>query len=274
MLARLESRLAQDPNDPDGWYTLARSYMVLKQYAKAESAYRQLHSLVGDQAEILLGLADAMTMTRNGDMRGEPFELAKRALELEPENPTALWLTGIGYRDNGDRVTAISLWKKLLPLISSDPQSVHEVRTLIQQAETQLGGKLAADVPPTAAITASSINTPASTASIMVRVELDPESANHHSATDYVMVYAQRSTGMKMPLAMYKAQVKDLPMTITLSDDLALSPMNKLSSADQVKLVARISKSGQAIKQPGDIEVVSGPHSVADTDRITLRFSP
>jgi cytochrome c-type biogenesis protein CcmH len=109
-----------------------------------------------------------------------------------------------------------------------------------------------------------------SKAQIKVTVQLDPALKDSVSSSDYVMVYAQRVRGMKMPLAMYKAQVKDLPMTVTLSDALALSPMNKLSDQQDVNVIARLSKSGQAMKASGDIEVVSGPHPVTGSSPVTI----
>jgi cytochrome c-type biogenesis protein CcmH len=278
MIAKLEAKLGQDPNNPDGWYMLAKSYMYLKQYAKAETAFRKLHSQVGDQADVLLGLSDSMAMAKNGDMQGEPFELAKRALELAPNNTTALWLTGMGYRDSGDYASAISLWNKLLPLLDDNPQSKQEVNALIENAKQQLGTNvttgptigLAAPnkVQETAPIPAKQAAQP--NAQIKVTVQLDPALKNSVSNNDYVMVYAQRVQGMKMPLAMYKGQVKDLPMTVTLSDALALSPMNKLSDQQDVNVIARLSKSGQAMKAAGDIEAVSGPHPVKGSDPVII----
>ncbi len=275
VLARLETKLQQNPNNPDGWYTLARTYMVQQQYSKAAEAFRQLHTLVGDQAEVLLGMADALTMSRNGDMRGEPFELAKRALEIAPENPTALWLTGLGYRDNGDLTSALSLWKKLLPLVAGSPQSSHEVQTLIDNAERQLASS-AAQTPLQASPPEPSPLAPtaSATASIKVQVSIDPTLRASVSDTDIVMIYAQRVEGMKMPLAMYdKAQVKDLPMTVTLNDSLSLSPMNKLSGEQQVNIIARITKSTRAIKQAGDIETKIGPVQVTGSEPVTIMIT-
>jgi cytochrome c-type biogenesis protein CcmH len=276
MIAKLEAKLAQNPENPDGWYTLAKSYMYLKQYAKAETAFRKLHSQVGDQADVLLGLSDSMAMARNGDMHGEPFELAKRALELAPNNTTALWLTGMGYRDSGDYASAVSLWNKLLPLLANDPQSTQEVKALIENARQQLGTGvtpamgLAASNKPQETAPIPATQPVQSKAQIKVTVQLDPALKDSVSSSDYVMVYAQRVRGMKMPLAMYKAQVKDLPMTVTLSDALALSPMNKLSDQQDVNVIARLSKSGQAMKASGDIEVVSGPHPVTGSSPVTI----
>lgn len=264
-LAKLRAKLEEDPNNAKGWFILARTYMVQKEYELSTGAYRQLRKLVGDQPDVLLGLADAITMSRGGDMSGEPFELSKRALTMAPDNVTALWLTGLGYQDNGDLATAVSLWKKLLPLVANDPESTAKVQSLIDQAQRELGTTVAAAPATTTAATSA-----AASASIEVAVQIDAATRNKVQDTDYVMIYAQRVQGMKMPLAMVKAQVKDLPMKVTLNDSLALSPMNKLSNEQLVNVIARISKSSQATRQAGDIETVSGPHPVSGSAPVTI----
>lgn len=246
MLHSLENKLQKNPNNPDGWYLLARSYMVQKQYPKAVDAFNRLRQLVGDQADLLAGLADAKAMLQNGDMRGEPFRLARQALELDPKNQTALWLTANGYRDHGNLKKALEYWQRLQPLLENDPQSLHEVNRSITSAQRQLG------VEP---VTEQKIRP----ASVLVNVAIDDVLLKSVTPDNYVMIYAQRSHGMRMPLAMIKKQVRDLPLTVTLDDNRALSPMNKLSDAEQVNIIARISKSGMAVKQEGDIEAVVGP---------------
>jgi len=267
MLQKLEQKLAEDPNNPNGWYMLGRSYMVRKEYDKASQAFAKLHELVGDQPEVLLGMADSMTMSRNGDMSGKPFELIKKALELEPENHTALWLGGMAYSQHGNPKKAIELWNKLLPLLSSDPNSGQEVRALIAQAESQLGVSGSSQATQTKAAEPA----PAIVA-LRIKVDIDAALRNKVNPESFVMVYAQRVEGLKMPLAMERMQVKHLPQTVILSDAQALSPMNKISSEQQVNVIARISESGQANKQPGDIEMKSGPFSVNQKDAIRLEL--
>jgi len=274
-IKKLEARLASEPNNPDGWYMLARSYVVQKQFTKASESYRKLYALVGDQPAVLLGLADTLTMSHNGDMSGEPFELAKKALAIEPSNPTALWLTGLGYQDNGELAKAIELWQKLLPHLTEQPQSSQEVRTLIDRAQRQLGNNVAQTntaVTPTTKPNPMSQSNQTATAKLLVSVQIDSALRATVSDSDYVMVYAQRVSGMKMPLAIIKTSVKDLPITVTLDDSQSVGPMGKLSDAAQVYVLARISKSGQAIRQSGDIEVKAGPFPNNYADPIEIKI--
>lgn len=270
MLASLEAKLTENPNNPNGWYTLGRSYMVQKQYDKALNAFQQLHKLVGDDPNVLVVLADAMTMASGGDIRGEPFKLAQQALQLAPENTTALWLTGLGYQADGDLHTAITHWQKLLTLLADDPKSAEEVQALIANAQEQLGSE-----PGSAPIAKTEAPVPTSntaTAKLTVDVSLDATLKQKLSGDDFVMIYAQRVQGLKMPLAMARVQVKDLPIKVELSDANALSPMNKLSGEQEVNVIARISKSGQATKQPDDMEIKSGPYKITHQDVINLNL--
>jgi len=271
MIAKLEEKLKQNPDNPNGWYILGRSYMVQKRYDKAVEAFTVLRKQVGDDPAVLLGLADAMTMVNNGDMRGEPFEMVKTALAAEPENTTALWLTGLGYQQSGDLNTALAHWQKLLPLLKDDPKSAQEVSMLIANAQQQLG------IEPGSTPVVQVTDKPTAVAStsdakLSVAVSVDAQLKQKLSSDDYVMIYAQRVQGLKMPLAMVKVQVKDLPLKLELSDANALSPMNKLSGEQEVNVIARISKSGQAMKQPDDMEIKRGPYTVTHAETIQLNL--
>lgn len=278
MVALLEKKLLQEPSNANGWYTLGRTYMSLKRYDKAIAAFRHLHSLVGDDATVLITLADAMTMANKGSLLGEPFVLVKKALILKPNDPTALWLAGLGYEETGDEKTAIKMWKKLLPLISNEPRSVQQIQSLIVAAERKMGiaPSIVVGQPVGMAATAplaldKATNTSANTtASITVTVELSEEMKARTSPNDFVLVYARATQGPRMPLAIVKKQVKDLPLTVTLNDSMAMSPAMKMSNFPKVNILARVSKSGQAMPQSGDMLGQVGPVAVSGAEAVTV----
>ena len=103
-------------------------------------------------------------------------------------------------------------------------------------------------------------------------MDLSPALRAKVTPEDAVFVYARAAEGSRMPLALVRRQVKDLPLSFTLDDSLAMSPAARLSGASKVVVGARITKSGQAMSQPGDLEATSAPMGVV-TDGVTLTIS-
>lgn len=280
MAELLETKLEKDPKNPNGWYTLARTYMSLKKYDKAIVALKRLRGLVGDDATVLITLADAMTMSRKGRMAGEPFELIKKALKLQPNDPTTLWLAGLGYEEVGDSKTAVKLWKQLLPLVAAEPNSLHQVQSLIAAAERKMGLTPTVEVGKPVTMPALQLapqqNSQVSSnpvgvgASITVSVKLSADNKSKVSPNDFVLVYARAAKGPRMPLAIVRKQVKDLPMTFTLDDSMAMQPTMKLSNFPEVNIIARISKLGQAMPQSGDLQGQFGPVTVKGAKPVTV----
>ncbi len=275
MALLLEAKLEKEPNNPNGWYTLARTYMSLKKYDRAVVALKRLRKLVGDDVTVLVTLADAMTMARSGRMAGEPFELIKKALKQKPNDPTVLWLAGLGYAEVGDGKIAVKLWKKLLPLITNEPSSVHQIQLLIVAAERKMGLKPTIDIskltkPAPKAVVSKSKPVAAGGASIRVTVKLADVNKDKVSPNDFVLVYARAANGPRMPLAIVRKQVKDLPMTFVLDDSMAMRPTMKLSNFAEVEIVARVSKLGQAMPQSGDLQGQFGPIKVKGAKPVTV----
>jgi cytochrome c-type biogenesis protein CcmH len=148
MVAILRQRLDENPEDPEGWYMLGRSYMVLQRYAQAAEAYEQVHKRVGDHPNVMLALADALTMAKGGVMAGRPAELIRKSVELDPDNNTALWLAGMVEEEEGNFEQALRYWRKLEPRLQGDAESQAQVWRLISQAEEKMGAAAAPSAPP------------------------------------------------------------------------------------------------------------------------------
>jgi cytochrome c-type biogenesis protein CcmH len=220
----------------------------LQQNDKAVAAFEHAYKLIGDQVEIMLLYADALAFNNDEQMVGKPSELVFKALAIEPENVTALWLGGLAKAQAGEFVAAMNLWKKLQAVLPQGSESQKEVQDMMAKLATQMPeGTVQEPVKP--AQTAQTTQTVA----VDVQVSLDPELQKSTSPTDTVFIYAQAVSGPKMPLAIVRKQVSELPLTVCLTDAMAMTPAMKLSSFQQVKLLARISKSGTAMQQPGDL---------------------
>ncbi|MGZ4990391.1 MAG: c-type cytochrome biogenesis protein CcmI [Methylobacter sp.] len=243
MVEGLAERLQKQPDDALGWTMLGRSYKYLQEYPKAVVAFEHAYKLIGDKPEIMLLYADALAFANNEQMAGKPAELVFKALAMEPNNVTGLWLGGMAKAQTGDFVAAMDLWQKLEAQLPPGSEAQQEIQGLL--------AKLATQIPESVGAQAES--KPATAASIEVQVSLAPELQQSASPNDTVFIYAQALSGPKMPLAIVRKQVSELPLTVSLTDAMAMMPTMKLSSFEQVKLLARISKSGDAMQQPGDL---------------------
>ena len=91
------------------------------------------------------------------------------------------------------------------------------------------------------------------------KVSLSPSLKGKVAPTDTVFILARAANGPRMPLAVFRKQVKDLPLEFTLDDSMAMRPQMRLSNFDQIVVAARISKTGHAVTQPGDFEGATAP---------------
>lgn len=259
MVAGLQKKLEADPNNAEGWYMLGRSYMVLKRFPDAVSSFDRALKIKPESASIMLSLADSLAMLNKGEITGRPIKLINKALELEPDNLTALWLGGMAERQQGNYLTAIERWKKVLTLIS-DPSERQEVNSLIAEATKQLTPVQKTEVDRKEPVAVANVtnqekvpDTKMTSAGITVTISLSDEMKSKVEPTDFVFIYAKAMSGPPMPLAAAKVQVKDLPAEILLNDEMAMIPSMKLSSFSEVVVGARVSKSGQPVAQNGDL---------------------
>ena len=273
LLGRLEQRLAQNPDDPEGWAMLARSYMALERFPDAVRALDKLRELVGDEPAILIPLADSLAMTQGGLMAGRPAALISKALEVEPENPIANWLAGNAAAETNNWQAAIDHWRRSLAQTGDDAQSADELRQRIADAEAKLGGSSAAAAIAPTATTASAAPSPVTAPAaprLQVQVSLAPELQGGVSPTDTVFVYARAPAGPPMPVAALRLQASQLPLTVTLDDSSSVMPATRLSQFPEVRVEARVSKSGNAIAAPGDLRGEVNAVKVGNGDPVSV----
>lgn len=249
MVEKLAAKLKAQPNNAEGWFMLARSYMSMNRYKEAVNALEKTNQLIPNNPVVMLRYADALTMLRGGKISGKPFELIKRAIALKPDDPTGLWLAGMGYEEQGDYQKAISYWNLLLALVK-DEKSTNEVQNLIRQAKRKAG--LLSEDMTTATIQKQINKSP--DVSLTVSVSLAQNIMSQVSPTDTVFIFARAVNGPPMPLAVVRKQVKDLPLEVILDDSMAMIPTMKLSAFKKVQVVARVSKSGSVKAQAGDLQ--------------------
>ena len=273
MVRELASDLAKQPDNPDGWLMLGRAYQMTDRMAEASAAFEKAAALKPDNAEVLAAWADSLAV-QQGSLSGKPFELISRALKLDPNNQTALALAATAAMENRQFNESILLWQQLGRLVeanSRDRAAIDQAIARLREAAAAAGVKLSAQAagdapaaglpdPGAARGGGSEAPTPAQTvraaeagARISGEVTLAPELAKQARPEETVFVFARAIDGPPLPLAVLRAQVKDLPLKFTLDDTMSMAPGVRLSSHKSVVVSARISRSGQAIPQPGDL---------------------
>ncbi len=245
MVGQLEQRLKAQPEDARGWVMLARAYTVLDRLPEAAQAYERAVALLPDQPGLLADYAEVLGLVADHRLEGKPMALLEQALKLDPKQPKALALAGTGMFELHRYQDALDYWQRLLATLPADSPARADVENAIADAKARLSG------PPAA--TGGEANTVSGT------VSLSPALAAKAAPTDTVFVFARAAEGPKMPLAILRLTVKDLPARFSLDDSMAMMPQLKLSAFPLVVVGARISKSGQATAQPGDLEGITGP---------------
>ena len=253
MVAKLAVRLESRPDDLEGWAMLGRSYKVLGRNEEAARAYAKAETLIAADPRLLVDYAEALALAHGGDLQGKPAELIARALELDPQYPLALMLSGAVRYQREDYGAAIREWEKLRARLEPDSDEARAIDQSIAKAREFAAAKPGR--PPAA-------GAPAAQANVAGTVRLAGELAKKAAPTDTVFIFARAAGGAGAPLAVMRRQVRDLPLEFSLDDTMAMAPNRKLSGAAEVVVGARISRSGNAIAQSGDLQGWSPPVKV------------
>ena len=253
MVERLAARLRENPDDANGWKLLGRSYGVMGRYAEAADAYAKAAVRAPRDAQLLADLADVLAMARGQSLQGEPEQLALRALEIEPGNLKALALAGSAAFERKDFAAAAKHWERMLAFVEPNSEDARAIQQNVAEARSLAGepGRAEARKPEPKKAEAKT--------GLRGTVSLSPSLKDKASPEDTVFVFARAAEGPPMPLAVARVRVRDLPYRFALDDSMAMSPALKLSAFPKVVVTARVSKSGAANAQPGDLQGASGP---------------
>ena len=275
MIGKLEEHLKEAPQDAEGWTMLGRAYNFLQRFELASSAYAKAIALRPDDPQLLADGADALAMANGRTLAGAPMELIGRALKIDPANPKALALAGTNAFDQRDYAAAIGFWERAAKVAGQDPEFVAALNNSVAEARARSGGgpgaaggaAAAAQVAASAAASAAPGTAPGAAAppggaSVSGRVTLAPAIASRAGPDDTVFVFARAEQGPRIPLALMRRQVKDLPIDFALDESMAMMPQMSLAKFPTVVVGARISKSGTAAPLSGDLQGFSVPVKV------------
>ena len=253
MVSALAERLKTDPDNAEGWDMLGRSYSALERYTDAAAAFQRVSRLQPRNAGALADQADALGMAQGRSLAGEPARLVQQALAVDPRNIKALALAGSVALEAGDLAGARTHWQRMLAEVPADSQIARSVQANLAEIAQRESGK-SATAPPVAASAAAT-----GPAQIRGEVVLSPALAARVAAGDTVYVFARAVQGPRLPLAIVRQPVGRWPLSFTLDDSSSMTPTAKLSGFAQVVVGARVSRSGDATPQSGDLIGQSEP---------------
>lgn len=244
-IGELETALKSDPGQPEGWRLLGRAYAAEKRFTDARDAYMRAAALMPDDAETQVEAAESRALAdpqRRFD--AQAIAMLQRALQVQPQQQRGRWFLGIAQRQAGEHAQAAATWEPLLAQV--DAKTAASLRPQIDAARE------AAGLPPLPVADAIALSANALT----VKVSLDPDFASRVrlDGNASIFVIARVPGGPPMPVAVEKRSVGELPLTVTLDDGDGPMPTQKLSALKDVELIARLSSSGTAMRQEGDIE--------------------
>jgi cytochrome c-type biogenesis protein CcmH len=289
MIDGLVENLKRSPGDAEGWAMLARAYAYERQYSDAVRAYTKAVAIKPRDARLLADLADALAMTNGQRLDGEPLKLIERALEIDPKDIKALALAGTAAFDHQQYPKAVAYWERALAAAPNDPEFAQTLRSSLDEARQLAGGKAAAggggstadlianaasgggaSAASAAAPVAAGAGKAAAGGSVRGKVVLAANLAAKAAPGDTVFVFARAAQGPRVPLALVRRQVKDLPFEFSLDDSMAMMPDFTLSRYSPVIVGARISKTGDAIAAAGDLQGFSKPVGLGAMVNVTI----
>ena len=247
MVTGLAAKMEKDPSNLKGWAILARSYKVMGRPKDAEKAYDRAGSYLDGDAQLLADYADVSASNANGSFEGKPQRIINRALRADPNNMMALWLAGTADYNRGDYKGAAQLWDRLAKLLPADSEDMRMIKGAILEAR----GK--ANLPPEPLLSQAVVPVAAITGkNISGVVEMNPN-LKSRVKPDYIVMVIARAPGARMPVAIMQSKAANLPLHFVLNDALAMTPNALISNLSEVTIEVRISKSGQAKAEPGDL---------------------
>lgn len=261
---RLAERLQKNPNDTEAWVLLARSYQMLGRSAEAVTAFARAIELVPNSAQLHADYADVQVAANGGQWSAQAQATVRKALEIDPSHPKAMWLAGTDAFLRKDYAAALAYWEKLLPLAEPGSEVAQTIQNNIAEARSLAGGAKPSAAPAKVAEIAAPAAKPVTASgsgaeALRGTVTLDAKLKSAVNPTDAVFVFARAAHGPKMPLAIRRITVQELPYTFSLDDAAAMAPGMMISKFDQVVVGARISRTGDAMAKPGDLEGFSAP---------------
>ena len=247
---QIEQHLQDNPQDAGAYQMLGLTYFELGEMERSLKAYASAYQLESDNVQLLVEYASAVVSSNDNQFNSKSAQLIKRALELDPNSPDALYLAGVFATSIQDLDLAKNLWTKALSVLEQGSPDYQILQSMLLELE--------------------SINTPILGSAITIGIKVSPALAQAR-ANDFVMVYVKAAQGRPMPIAIQKFKLSGLDGGVVLTDQDLVMQDKSLTDYEQLVPVVRISSSGSAILQAGDIQVLGDVINPQENPSIILQ---
>jgi cytochrome c-type biogenesis protein CcmH len=241
------------PDDAQAWLTLARLHAAQNAHAPAEQALARVLAL-SPEPDLWIERAQMKALSAGGVYTGEPWQWIQNVLRDQPQHLNALVLAGSAALSEKRHAAAQGYWQGALALVPADSEAGQSLQQALAQA-----AEMAAAPSEVAPVAAGAL--PAATAAgdtqplIEGEVRVSPEVQSQIAAGATLFVYAMAEEGSRRPVAIWRGTPTSWPVRFALSDSMGMGAPPMLSDLKQVRLVARVSKTGAAQKQTDDLQV-------------------
>jgi len=271
MAESLAQKLNDKPDNLQGWVMLGRTYRTLEKFDASVQAYDRALKLSADD-DLKLERVEVLAMKSQGNFEGEPWNVIRDILQRDPQNYGALLMAGSASYSHEKYADALKYWQQARKPLAADNPDVPGLDEAIASVQQKLGMPAQGAKGPSAQINATQSAASAPTANtsgaasngltVSGQVSIAEALKGKVKPSDVVFIYATPANGERMPLAIFKTTVAQLPLAFTLDDSTAMTPERKLSGAGEVLVKVRVSKSGNAMPQSGDLAGTLGPVKV------------
>jgi len=259
MVAKVEEKVKANPQDAEAWFMLGRSYSVMERWPEAEKAYAEAARLSPKEAAVLSHYAEAIAINADRVLDGKPMALVEQALNLDTDDQKALELAGIHAFQANRFTEAAHFWEQLYRQLPPESAYAQGIADAIKEAKSHTGDagapqldKLMPDNHPP--MTGSAAPAAPSGEGISGQVEVSAKLKDKIGAGAMLFIIAKPVGGQGAPLAALRVPAQQLPFTFNLTDAQSMTPQNRLSSQQEVMLIARVSMSGEPMAASGDLE--------------------
>ncbi|HEY0878422.1 MAG TPA: c-type cytochrome biogenesis protein CcmI [Zeimonas sp.] len=253
MIGRIEQRTREQPDDAEAWAMLAEARKMQGRHDEAVVAFAKAVERLPNDARLLTDYAESAALRAGGDFAGQPVELLERALKIDPGEPKAVALMGAAQYRLGDLPRARSYLKQLETFLQPGSEEATQIAAILQRIDGEIAEQASGATPPRVEAPVASNDAPAPARALSGTIAVDPSLVARAAGGGTLFVIARASGGPAVPIAVLRLPTPDFPASFTLDDSNAMDPSRRLSGADSVDLEARLSRSGQAMREPGDL---------------------